>query len=134
MNSVQSRKQRCSPSLYSIPCPRQGFTSAPRMAMSERTREHLIAALKQALADPGEHRLYRSGKLAGLFASRSGAAGEAAAEAVREGLLEVIRTEARGKFTVEWVHSTPKSIEYLHAHESPIAALRELQAELKNAR
>jgi hypothetical protein len=104
------------------------------MAMSERTREHLIAALKQALAEPGEHRLHRSGKLAGLFASRSGAAGDAAAEAVRDGLLEVVRAEVRGKFTVEWVRSTPRAVEYLHTHESPIAVLRELQNELKNAR
>src|SRR5262245_8457535 len=104
------------------------------MAMNERTREHLIAALKQALAEPGEQRLYRSGKLTGLFASRSGAAGDAGAEAVREGLLEITRTETRGKFNIEWVRSTPKAVEYLHAHESPVAMLRELQAELKNAR
>lgn len=102
--------------------------------MDERSREHLIAALKQALAEPGEHRLYRSGKLAGLFPSRSGVAGDAGAEAIREGLLEVTRSEIRGKFNVEWVRATPKTVEYLHAHESPVAVLRELQAELKNAR
>ncbi len=102
--------------------------------MSERMREHLIGALKQALAEPGEHRLFRSGKLSGLFASRSGASGDAAAEAVRDGLFEVVRTETKGKFQIEWVRSTPKAVEYLHQHESPITVLRELQAELKTAR
>ena len=29
--------------------------------------EHLLEALKFAIANPGEHRLFRSGKLAGLF-------------------------------------------------------------------
>lgn len=102
--------------------------------MSERVREHLIAALKQALAEPGEHRLYRGGKLAGLFASRSGAAGDAAAEAIRDGLVEIVRSETRGKITIEWVRVTPKGVEFLHQHDSPIPVLRELQAELKTAR
>jgi DNA-binding PadR family transcriptional regulator len=102
--------------------------------MSERVREHLIAALKQSLAESGEQRLYRSGKLSGLFASRSGAAGDAAAEAIREGLLDIRRTETRGKFTIEWVRITPKGVDFLHRHESPVAVLRELQAELKTAR
>jgi hypothetical protein len=104
------------------------------MAMSERVREHLIAALRQALGESGEQRLYRSGKFAGLFASRAGAAGDAAAEAVREGLLEILRTETRGKFTIEWVRITPKGVEFLHQNDSPVHVLRELQAELKTAR
>jgi hypothetical protein len=104
------------------------------MAMNERVREHLIGALKQALAESGEQRLYRSGKLAGLFSGRGGAAGDAAAEAVRSGLLEVTRTETRGKFTVEWVRLTPKGVEFLHQSEAPVSVLRELRAELLAAR
>ena len=99
--------------------------------MSDKLTEHVLAALKQALIEPGEHRLYRSGKLAGLFASRSGAGGDAAAQAVREGLLEVVRTESKGKATIEWVKLTPAGVEFVHAHESPVAALRELQQALK---
>lgn len=102
--------------------------------MGDRANEALIAALKQALAEPGEHRLYRSGKLSGLFPSRSGATGDAAAQALRDGLLETARTEIKGKFTIEWVRLTPIGIEYLHAHQSPLAALRELHAALKSSR
>src|SRR5262245_30477190 len=104
------------------------------MAMSERGSEQVIAALKQAVSEPGEHRLYRSGKLAGLFSGRSGAAGNAAAESLRLGLLEVVRTEVKGKIQIDWVRSTPRAVEYLHQHESPIAVLRELQAELRVVR
>ncbi len=99
--------------------------------MSDKTTEYILAALKQALIEPGEHRLYRSGKLAGLFASRAGAVGDAAARALRDGLLEVVRSEAKGKVTIEWVKLAPAGVEFLHEHESPAAALRELQAALK---
>jgi hypothetical protein len=98
--------------------------------MSERADEHLLGALKRALAEPGDHRLYRGGKLAGLFASRHGPAGDAAATAIREGLFEVVRTETKGKFTTEWVRLTPKGVDYLHDHESPLAVLRELRSAL----
>jgi hypothetical protein len=102
--------------------------------MSDRTHEQIIAALKQALAEPGEHRLYRSGKLAGLFASRAGAAGDAGASAVRDGLFEIVRIETKGKFNTEWVRLTPAGVEYLHAHESPLVVLRELQSALRATR
>lgn len=98
--------------------------------MSERVTEHIVEALKRALTEPGEHRLYRGGKLAGLFASRHGPAGDAAATAVRDGLFEVVRTETKGKITTEWVRLTPQGVEYLHEHESPLAVLRELRSAL----
>ena len=48
--------------------------------MTDRVTEVLIAALKQALADPAAAwRLYKSGKLDGLFPGRGGVGGEAAA-------------------------------------------------------
>ena len=102
--------------------------------MNDRANDALMAALKQALADPGEHRLYRGGKLAGLFASRGGPAGGAAAQALRDGLFEVARTETKGKIVIEWVRLTPKGVEFLHAHESPLAVLRELQSSLRTTR
>src|SRR5947208_13587040 len=97
----------------------------------EKVTETLVDALKLALAEPGEQRLFKTGKLAGLFAGRSGVNAEAAAQALRDGLLEVVRTEAKGKTTTEWVRITPRAMEFLHQQESPVQALRELQAVLQ---
>lgn len=94
----------------------------------------LLDALKLALAEPGEQRLFRSGKLSGLFAGRSGANAEAAERALRDGLLEVVRTESKGKTTTEWVRITPRAVEFLHEHESPVQALRDLQSILQTNR
>jgi hypothetical protein len=99
--------------------------------MSDRTTEILVEALRQAVTDGGEHRLYRSGKLAGLFASRVGASAEAAARAVRDGLIEVTRSETRGKSTIDWVKLTPRGIAFLSEHESPRKLLEELSETLK---
>jgi hypothetical protein len=99
-----------------------------------RVADALVEALKQALAEPGEQRLFRSGKLTGLFPGRGGVAAQAAAEALRRGLLEVVRTEQRGKTSVEWVRLTPIGVDYLHAHESPRAVLAELRTALATNR
>ncbi|MBA4065964.1 MAG: hypothetical protein C0501_20045 [Isosphaera sp.] len=96
--------------------------------------DHLLAALKAALAAPGEHRLFRSGKLAGLFPAKAGASAEAALFAVRDGLLETIRTEVRGKVVTEWVRATPKAVGFVHDHDTPKAVLRELKELLGAAR
>lgn len=87
----------------------------------------LVQALKQALTEPGERRLFRSGKLPGLFGSRTGANAEAAEIAVRDGLLEIVRTEQKGKSRMDWVRATPKAVDFVHEHQSPAAALHELQ-------
>src|SRR5262249_23202238 len=100
---------------------------------TDRFTETLLDALKQALAVPGEHRLYRSGKLGGLFPGRAGVNGEAAAFALREGLLGPVRTETKGRTTIEWVRLTPRGVDYLHEHESPLRALEELRHALKTA-
>jgi hypothetical protein len=97
----------------------------------DRVGELIVEALRQALADPAEQRLYKSGKLGGLFAGRGGAAGEAAARALREGLLEVVRRETRGKTTTEWVRLAPAGVDFLHQHESPVRALEDLRAALR---
>jgi hypothetical protein len=102
--------------------------------MADKVTETLVEALKQALAEPAEQRLYRSGKLAGLFASRSGAGGEAAARALRADLLEVVRTETRGKTVIEWVRVTPRAVDFLHDHESPIRALEGLKEALQKSK
>ncbi|HLW67353.1 MAG TPA: hypothetical protein VKS79_18710 [Gemmataceae bacterium] len=102
--------------------------------MDDRIRDHIVTALKQALTQPSAQRLHKSGKLAGLFSGRSGAAGEAATLAMREGWLDVVRTETKGKLRIEWVKITPKGVEFLHASESPVAVLRELQTALQTTR
>jgi hypothetical protein len=102
--------------------------------MADKVTETLVEALKQALAAPGEQRLYRSGKLAGLFAGRSGANAEAAGRALAEGLLEIARTETKGKTVVEWVRLTPRGVDFLHAHESPVRVLEELRDILQMTR
>jgi hypothetical protein len=101
---------------------------------TDRVHLTLIEALKLALAEPGEQRLYRSGKLPGLFTTRSGANAEAADCALRDGLLEIVRTEEKGKLKSEWVRLTPAGVSFLHAHESPRAVLEELHDALQSAR
>jgi hypothetical protein len=99
---------------------------------TDRVHQALIDALKEAAAAPapGEQRLYRSGKLPGIFPSRLGAAAQARDQALRDGLLEVVRTEVKGKTTIEWARITPRGIEFLHQHESPVRAMDELRAAL----
>jgi len=100
--------------------------------MTDRVTEVLIAALKQALGDPAaEWRLCKSGKLDGLFPGRGGVGGEAAARALADGLLELVRTEAKGKTLIEWVRLTPRGVEFLNECESPARALHGLRDALR---
>src|SRR5439155_17345313 len=62
---------------------------------------------------------------------RTGINGEAASRALADGLLEVVRSETKGKTTTEWVRLTPRAMEFLHAHESPVQALKDLQVILQ---
>jgi hypothetical protein len=100
----------------------------------EKVTATLIEALKQALAEPGDQRLFRSGKLPGVFPGRTAASAEAAARALREGLLEVVRTEIKGKTVAEWVRVTPAGVRFLHDHESPVQAMTELRTALQTTR
>jgi hypothetical protein len=87
--------------------------------------ELLLGAVRSALASPGDHRLFRAGKLAGLFPQRSGPAAAAATWALRRGLLRISRRETRGKITIEWVQATPEAIAFVQQYDSPQALLRE---------
>ena len=98
---------------------------------NDKMTETLVDALKLALAEPGEQRLFKSGKLPGLFTGRAGVNAEAAGQALRDGLLEVVRTEAKGKTTIEWVRITPRAMEFLHQQESPVEALKDLRTILQ---
>ena len=97
----------------------------------DKVQAILLDALRQATAAAGEQRLYKSGKLAGLFPGRAGANAEAVAQALRDGLLDVVRTETKGKTIIEWVQVTPRGREFLHGHDSPVRALDELRAALQ---
>ena len=107
-----------------------GFVTLP----DPRRTELLLDALKAALAMPGEHRLFRSGKLPGLFPARTGLASEAALQAIRDGLLETVRTESKGKLVTEWVRATPHAVGFVHEHDSPRSILRELKDVLNATR
>ena len=78
--------------------------------------------------------MFRSGKLAGLFPSRAGTFGRGRAPRIREGLLETVRTETRGKIVTEWVRATPKAVGFVHDHDSPKSVLRELKEVLDATR
>jgi hypothetical protein len=110
--------------------PPGGFVELP----DPRRSEYLLDALKTALAAPGEHRLFRAGKLAGLFPARGGPSAEAAVQAIRDGLLETVRTETRGKLVTEWVRATPRAVSFVHQHDSPRSILRELRDVLQASR
>jgi hypothetical protein len=95
-----------------------------------RRMELLLDALKSAVGEARDHRLFASGKFTGLFPNRSTACAEAAHEANQLGLFETVRTESKGKQIIEWVRITPKGIAYLHDHDSPKAVLQDLKATL----
>jgi hypothetical protein len=87
----------------------------------------LLEALRTAARDGGELRLYRSGKLPGLLPARTTAHVQAATQAVRDGLIEVVRTETRGKTTVEFIRVTPAGVDFVLRHDSPARAMDELR-------
>ena len=95
-----------------------------------RRMELLLDALKTAVGEARDHRLFSSGKFSGLFPNRSTACAEAAHEANGLGLFETVKTESKGKQVIEWVRITPKGIAYLHDHDSPKAVLQDLKATL----
>src|SRR5438552_9526055 len=97
----------------------------------DKSTSALVDVLKQALTQPGEQRLFRSGKLPGVFAGRAGLNAELAAQALRDGLLEITRTETKGKTTTEWVRVTSRGVEFIHQYESPVQALHDLRAVLQ---
>ncbi|MFO0806322.1 MAG: hypothetical protein U0791_24725 [Gemmataceae bacterium] len=112
--------------------PLPAYTESP--VVTERRNELLLDGVKAAIAAPGEHRLFRFGRLAGLFPSRAGLSAEAANLALRLGLLETVRTETRGKLVVEWVQATAQAVGYVHEHDSPKSVLRELKDVLQATR
>ena len=96
----------------------------------DRRKFVLLEVLKAAALSGGEIRLYRRGKLPGLFAQRTRENADIASQAVRDGLLGIVRAETIGKATVEWVRVTQKGLDFLLQSESPARAVDELRAVL----
>ena len=94
------------------------------MELTDTQFASLVEGLRKALARPGEHRLFKAGKLDGLFPSRTGA--DIATFALSRGLIEMLRTDIRGKVRIEWVGLTPEGVEFVHRHDTPKAILEEL--------
>jgi hypothetical protein len=105
-----------------------------RGSTDPRQEELILDALKRALTEAGDQRLFRSGKLPGLFPSRTGIAGEAALRALTDELLETVRTDTKGKLIVEWVRVTPRGVRFVHERDSAKAVLRELREVLGQTR
>lgn len=114
--------------------PESPGTAVPGLGGPTSHLDLVLNALQAAVADPREHRLFESGKLPGLFPRRYGASAEAALAAIKDGLFETVRTEAKGKLVVEWVRVTPKGVRFAHDHDSPKAVLRDLRAAIGDTR
>lgn len=97
----------------------------------DKVQQAVLEALRRAAMETGEQRLYRSGKLPGLFMGRTAANAEATSLVLAEGLLELVRTETKGKTPVEWVRITAKGQDHLARHDSPARALEELREVLR---
>ena len=114
------------------------YTLAKTLAMPgwepramDKVKDIMIEALRHGASTPGEQRLYRSGKFPGLFASRTSVHAEAASQAVQLGLIEIVRTEAKGKTVVEWVRVNSKGVQFVLDHDSPVRAMDALHDLLK---
>ncbi|MCI0376915.1 MAG: hypothetical protein L0215_04870 [Gemmataceae bacterium] len=92
----------------------------------------LVEALRLGV-EGGEQRLYRAGKVPGLFAARNSLTAEIAARALDDGLLEMVRSETKGKTTTEWVRVTPIGVAFLLEHDSPVKVLDELRGFLQTS-
>jgi hypothetical protein len=88
----------------------------------------LLDALKTAGSGGEPVPLFKSGKQPGLFTKEHAPAAE---QALAEGLLEVVRTESKGKTETQWVRLTPRGEQYINQHESPRSVLEDLLAVLR---
>lgn len=100
----------------------------------DRATQLLIDALRQAASQAEPCPLYKTARQPGLFPSRSGAAGEAAAKALNDQLLEIVPSDSGSKAKVEYVRVTPRGVQFLCEHDSPREVLRELVLALQQTR
>lgn len=93
----------------------------------DRAKQLLVDALR-AGADHAELRLYRAGKIPGLFSGKTSTNAELARQAVAQGLIEIVRADIKGKAPIEYVRVTPKGVEFVMNADSPVRALEELKS------
>ena len=103
------------------------------MDMDDRTGIALLTALRFALADTGEHRLYKSGKLDGLFPSRSGRLATPPPSAAR-GISRTVRNEVKGKISIEWVRLDGQGSRIHLSARFPAKLLEEMRRLMQDAR
>jgi hypothetical protein len=96
----------------------------------DRAKQILVDALRGGV-DRAEMRLYRAGKIPGLFTGKTSLNAELARHAVEQGLIEIVRAEIKGKAPIEFVRVTAKGVEFVLGAESPVRAIEELKAALE---
>lgn len=122
--------------------------------MLDRSSATLLSGLSLALTDPPTNLLHGTRQEPGLF-PRTAVGRQAAQRSKEEGYLEVVRTEQKGKSTLEHCTLTPKGMGYLLAEGDPeqilgdfiravekresqievlLTVTRELQGELRSLR
>jgi hypothetical protein len=99
--------------------PRHGSRS-----VADKFTQLMTEALSRAAADPGGVPLYAGKTEPGLFPT-TGAAKPAAQRCLDEGYLQIIRTETRGKQTVEICRITDAGLQFLLERHSPREVLED---------
>lgn len=92
--------------------------------MVEKAAPLVLDALSRAVADPGGLPLFGGKQTPGLFAATS-AAKLAAQQCKDDGLLHIVRTEAKGKTVQEICAITEKGLAYLLSQSSPRQVVEE---------
>jgi hypothetical protein len=92
--------------------------------VADKSTQMVLEALRQAAAEPAGTPLHGSKAAPGLFAA-TGLGRQAALRCKSEGYLQVVRSETRGKHTLEFCTLTEKGLAYLLAQVDPRHALED---------
>lgn len=93
--------------------------------MADKPTQLVLAALSRAVAEPGGLPLFGSKSAPGLFAAT--ATGRQAAQRCQdEGYLQLVRSETKGKSTVDYYTLSDKGLNYLLSQASPRELLEDL--------
>ncbi len=95
-----------------------------RLNVADKVTQQILDALTRAAAEPAGTALYGTKSEPGLFPATA-AAKPAARKALDDGLLEVIRTETKGKQTRELAVATDPGLQFLLAQSSPKQVLED---------
>ena len=95
-----------------------------RLNVADKVTQQILDALTRAAAEPAGTVLYGTKSEPGLFPATA-AAKPAARKALDDGLLEVIRTETKGKQTRELAVATDQGLQFLLAQSSPKQVLED---------